>query len=148
VRTSECQTEGGTTGTVAATEGRIAGERFVHALAAKDGDALRGLFADRIDFQGLTPGRHWQTDDPRELVEDILLGAWFEPTDAVEQLLAVGVGAVADRQHLSYRFAVRNLDGEFVVEQQAYFLMEGSTISWLRILCSGYRVRPAARTSG
>jgi hypothetical protein len=116
-----------------AAEGTLGG-RFAHALAAKDRDALLGLLADPIDFQGLTPGRHWETQDPRELVDDILLGRWFEPADDIERLLAV-----ADRQHLSYRFALRNPDGEFTVEQQAYYLSQGEAISWMRVLCSGFR---------
>jgi hypothetical protein len=115
------------------------GERFAHALAAKDGEALLGLLADPVDFQALTPGRHWQTDDPRSLVEDILLGAWFNPTDDIRRLLAVGVGAVGDRRHLSYRFALRNTEGDFTVEQQVYYLLEGARISWMRVLCSGFR---------
>ncbi len=41
-----------------------AGERFAQALAAKDAGALSALLADRIDFQALTPGRHWQADTP------------------------------------------------------------------------------------
>ena len=118
---------------------RTVGEQFALALAAKDRDALLALFADPVDFQALTPGRHWQTQDPRVLVDDIVLGSWFEPTDHIGKLLAVTTGAVADRQHLSYRLALRNADGEFVVEQQVYYLSQGSMITWMRVLCSGFR---------
>ena len=123
----------------AEAEARSVGVRFAQALAAKDGDALLGLLTDPIDFQGLTPGRHWQTDGARSLVEDVLLGAWFTPADHIDQLLDVGVGAVGDRRHLSYRFALRNSEGAFTVEQQVYFLLEGAKISWMRVLCSGFR---------
>ncbi len=115
------------------------GEQFAYALAAKNRDALLGLLADPIDFQALTPGRHWQTDDPRVLVEDILLGAWFMPTDDIERLISIGVGMVGDRRRLSYRFALRNTEGESIAEQQVYYLLEGSRISWMRVLCSGFR---------
>jgi len=135
---------GGRVANTAEREGRLVGERFAHALAAKDGDGLLDLLADPIDFEGLSPGRHWRTDDPRELVEEVLLGSWFEPTDQIERLLEVRVGAVADRRHLSYRFAVRNADGDFFVEHQAYYEVEGPTISWMRLLGSGYRATALA----
>jgi hypothetical protein len=54
-----------------------AGERFARALAAKDDVALSALLAERIDFQALTPGRHWQAASPRDVVEEIILGRWF-----------------------------------------------------------------------
>jgi len=37
-----------------------AGERFARAVAASDANALAATMADGIDFQALTPGRHWQ----------------------------------------------------------------------------------------
>ena len=54
-----------------------AGERFARALAAKDSSALRALLADPVDFQALTPGRHWQAASPGEVVDQIVLGTWF-----------------------------------------------------------------------
>lgn len=36
------------------------GENFAKAIAAKDEAALRAVLSDAIDFQALTPGRHWQ----------------------------------------------------------------------------------------
>ena len=77
-------TDGGTAvATVGATAGEAtAGERFARALAAKDPGALRALLADQVDFQALTPGRHWQAST-----------------------------------------------GE----------TEGSRITWMRVLCSGYQ---------
>ena len=41
---------------------------------------------------------------------------------------------------MSYLLRVRNLTGVFLVEQQVYFDVENDRISWLRIMCSGYRV--------
>jgi hypothetical protein len=40
------------------------GERFAQALAAKD-DAAFCALVDRLDFQALTPGCHWQADTSR-----------------------------------------------------------------------------------
>jgi hypothetical protein len=33
---------------------------------------------------------------------------------------------------------VKRPDGEFVIEQQAYLETDGDTISWLRIMCTGF----------
>jgi hypothetical protein len=48
------------------------GERFARALAAKDSGALCALLADPLDFQALTPGRHWQAGTGRQAVEEII----------------------------------------------------------------------------
>ena len=51
----------------------------------------------------------------------------------------VQTGSVADRDRVGYRLRVTNSGGVFLVEQQAYFGVESDRITWLRILCSGYR---------
>ena len=40
---------------------------------------------------------------------------------------------------MGYRFAITNPDGRHTVEQQAYYRTDGDRISYLRIVCSGYR---------
>lgn len=121
-----------------------AGERFARALAAKDGAALCALLADNIDFQALTPGRHWQATTPEQVVDDFILGHWFDAGDQIQGLLSVTTGRVSDRHHVAYRMRVRNADGEFLVEQQAYYTVDGERIDWMRVLCSGYRPEPLA----
>jgi hypothetical protein len=115
-----------------------AGERFASALAAKDSAALRSLFADNIDFQALTPGRHWQAATAGEVVDQILLGKWFEPSDDIQRLESVSTSKLPGREHMDYRLRVRNADGNHVVEQQAYYITDGARITWMRVLCSGY----------
>lgn len=116
-----------------------AGERFARALAAKDATGLRAVLSDSIDFRGLTPGRYWEATTPDRMVDDIVLGAWFEADDHIEELCSLTEGGVADRSHVAYRLRVRNADGEFLVEQQAYYSVEDGAITWMRVLCSGYR---------
>jgi hypothetical protein len=132
-------------GTMIAT----AGERFARALAAKDSTALCALLADRIDFQALTPGRHWQAAAPREVVEEIILGHWFGAGDHIQELRSVTAGQVSEREHVAYRLRVRRSGVDYLVEQQAYYNTDGARITWLRMLCSGYQAlrddRPAAR---
>ena len=46
---------------------------------------------------------------------------------------------MADREHVSYRFSVHTPDGHHLVEQQAYLMVDDGRISWLRMMCSGFR---------
>jgi hypothetical protein len=115
------------------------GERFARAIAAKDAPALLGLLAPNIDFRAMTPGRIWEVDSPAQLVDEVILGTWFEPTDRIDAIEAIENGEVADRESVRYRFRVTNGDGAFLVEQQAYLGVSDEGIAWLRIMCSGYR---------
>ncbi len=116
-----------------------AGERFARALAAKDGAALSTLLADEIDFQALTPGRHWQAATPREVVEEIILGRWFGADDRIVELRSVTTSRVSEREHVAYQVRVRRSDSDYLVEQQAYYSTDGARITWMRVLCSGYQ---------
>jgi hypothetical protein len=115
------------------------GDRFAHALAKKDRPALLDLLDPEIDFRALTPGRFWEAGSPKELVDDVLFGAWFEDDDHIDALEDVQTGAVADLDRVGYRLRITNSDGVFLVEQQAYFGVENDRINWLRVMCSGYR---------
>ena len=121
------------------------GERFARAIAQQDRSALLDVLAPEVDFRALTPGRFWETSSPTELVDDFVLGTWFGPTDHIDELEAVEVGSIADRERVAYRLRITNPDGLFLVEQQAYFGVDDDRISWLRIMCSGFRVHPDAR---
>jgi len=116
-----------------------AGERFAQALGRKDQDALRELLADPIDFQALTPGRHWQAATGRQVAEEIILGHWFDAGDDIRELCSVATGQVVDCEHVAYRLRVRTAGRDYLVEQQAYYRTEGPRITWMRVLCSGYQ---------
>ena len=116
-----------------------AGERFARALAAKDADGLRAVLADDVDFRAMTPRKFWESSSAAEVVDDIVLGQWFGPDDAIEGLEKVETDEVADRSRVGYRLRVRNADGAHLVDQQAYYAVEGDRIAWLRVMCAGYR---------
>ncbi|HTU28873.1 MAG TPA: hypothetical protein VMF07_05805 [Solirubrobacteraceae bacterium] len=40
---------------------------------------------------------------------------------------------------MSYRFRGVNPDGPFVIEQQAHYTESDGRITWMRVLCSGFR---------
>jgi hypothetical protein len=116
-----------------------AGERFARAVAAKDPRALLDLLDPEIDFRAMTPGRFWEESSAIAVVNDVIFGHWFEPTDHIEAIEGIEQGMVVDRQRVGYRFRVTNQDGTYTVEQQAYLGVHDDRISWLRIMCSGYR---------
>jgi hypothetical protein len=115
------------------------GEAFARAIAAKDGDALKKLLSPDLDFKALTPGRFWEADSVEVIVDEVILGSWFDPSDEIEALESVETSKVAERDRVAYRLRIRNPDGVFLVEQQAYYDTDGERIRWLRILCAGYQ---------
>ncbi|MGH2633963.1 MAG: hypothetical protein ACRDG3_11180 [Tepidiformaceae bacterium] len=116
-----------------------AGKRFAQAVAGKDREALLTLLRPEIDFRGMTPDQFWEANSAKTLVDGVLFGSWFEPQDHIEALERVETGEVGDRRRVSYRLRLSNADAKYVVEQQAYFTVEGGRINWLRIMCSGFR---------
>ena len=121
-----------------------AGERFARAVAAKDAAALAATMAGGIDFQALTPGRHWLAVSPRQVAEEFVLGHWFGPGAVITGLASLTAGQVGGRQHVAYRLQVTRDGADHLVEQQAYYDTDGGQISWMRVLCAGYQPVPAA----
>ena len=119
-----------------------AGKRFAQALGRKDTDALCELLADPIDFQALTPRRHWQAATGKQVAEEIILGHWFDAGDDILEVCSVATGQVVDCEHVAYRLRVRTDGREYLVEQQAYYRTDGARIVWMRVLCSGYQPLP------
>ncbi|HET8617196.1 MAG TPA: hypothetical protein VFL94_16870 [Actinomycetales bacterium] len=117
-----------------------AGTRFARCLAAKDATGLHEVLAPDVDFRGLTPGRPWEASDVPGVVA-VLFDSWFEPTDDIVATVDVQDGEdVADTRAVSYRLRVRNADGTYLVEQQAYYRCDAQDrINYLRVLCSGFR---------
>jgi hypothetical protein len=114
------------------------GAQFARALAAKDFPRLSELMHPEIDFRGMTPRRTWEAGDPGDVISGVLR-QWFEESDEIEALEQLDTDAFADRERVGYRFSVRNPDGRFLVEQQAYLEARDGQIGWMRVLCSGFR---------
>lgn len=116
------------------------GEDFARAVATKDEVRLRKLLDSDVSFRGMTPNRFWEGSGPDDVVG--VLWEWFDPGDAIEAVEHVETDTFADRERVGYRFRVRNVDGLHAVEQQAYLESAGGSITWLRIMCSGFRPIP------
>jgi hypothetical protein len=114
------------------------GAEFAHALAVKDFDRVLDLLHPEIDFRGLTPRRNWEANDPDAVISGVLR-QWFEDSDEIEALERLESDTFADRERVGYRFSVRNPDGRFLVEQQAYLSARDGRIGWMRVVCSGFR---------
>jgi hypothetical protein len=114
------------------------GERFARALAAKDDVALKGLLRPNLDFRAMTPSRFWEATDVDVIVDETLLGTWFEPSRRIVEVLAIETDRVGSLDRVGYRFKVQRPEGDSIVEQQAYFETDGEKISWLRIMCTGF----------
>jgi hypothetical protein len=115
------------------------GTRFALALAAKRRDRLVALLGEPLDFWALTPGRHWRSTDAAEVVDEFVLGRWFDTGDLIEGLDDVVTGSVGSREHVGYRLRVRRESVVHAVEQQAYYdVDEAGRMSYVRLVCSGY----------
>ena len=115
------------------------GRDFAEALGRKDAVRLKALLRSDVDFRAMTPGRFWEADSADTVVDDILLGTWFEPSDEITEIVGVETATVGQRQRVGYRFSVRNPDGRYLVEQQAYLQPDGERIGWLRVMCAGFQ---------
>ncbi len=119
-------------------------EGFVDAIAKHDSATLMRLLAPDVDFRGLTPGRFWEANSPTAVVE-VVLGHWFEESDRIDAVAALEHGDdVGDTRRVGYRFDITNADGQSTVEQQAYYRANDGHLTYLRIVCSGFRPRPEA----
>jgi hypothetical protein len=113
--------------------------RFATAVAGKDTAALTELLAPDVDFKALTPRKFWDGSAPADVL-DALFAHWFDDDDRIDALVAMtSHDPVEDTEHCSYRLAITTPDGPHTVEQQAYFRTVDGRISYLRVLCSGYR---------
>ena len=123
--------------TTSATDAAL-GHRFAEALGRKDFAAAAAVFGPEMEFRALTPRRTWEASDPAGLVDEILRH-WFEDGDEIDEIVSIKTDSVVDRQRVSYRFRGHNADGPFIVEQQAYYSEQDGRITWMRVLCSGFR---------
>ncbi len=114
------------------------GTEFARALAVKDFSQILDLLHPEIDFRGLTPKRNWEASDPAAVISGVLR-VWFEDSDEIQALEKLESDSFADRERVGYRFSVRNPEGRFLIEQQAYLSARDGKIGWMRVLCSGYR---------
>ena len=113
------------------------GRRLLDAIAGKDQTALREILDPAVEFRAMTPGRFWEADSPDEVIAT--LSVWFGADDLIEGIEKVESESFAGVEHVDYRLLVRSGGQMHVVGQQAYLTTTEGRITWLRIMCAGYR---------
>lgn len=96
----------------------------------------------------MTPGKFWEANDASAIVDETMLGTWFDPERLITEVLAVDTDSLGSLDRVGYRFKVSRPDGEFTDGQQAYHETQGEQISWLRIMCTGFIPVPSAVARG
>jgi hypothetical protein len=114
------------------------GERFAQALADKNAAGLKVLLSPDVDFRAMTPTKFWESNDVDVIVDETILGTWFTPPRRITEVIAIETGSIGSLERVAYRFLIDRPDGRFTIEQQAYCATDGATISWLRLMCSGF----------
>lgn len=117
----------------------LVGRSFAAALARRDFGEVRALLDPEVDFCALTPSRTWDPRTPEEVVD--VVRRWFGSV-VVDQVLAIDVDLVGDRPRLRHRFLGRRDGVPFVIEQLAYFEVRDHRLTWVRLVCSGFRPAP------
>lgn len=112
------------------------GRAFAAALARRDFAEVATLLHPEIEFRALTPRRTFEPGSPEEVIDVVRL--WFGPAE-IDQVLAIESGVVADRLSVTYRFRGRREGAPVVIEQHAYYEVRDGLLSWVRLVCSGFR---------
>ena len=105
----------------------------------------RSCWRPTVSFRALTPGRFWESDDADAVVDErdpghVVPAGSLDHPDPQGRLRTIGTVDQIERvERVGYRFQAKLPDGDFIIEQQAYFQAENETITWLQILCSGFR---------
>lgn len=114
------------------------GDAWVRAIAEGDETSLVGVLDGSVDFRALTPSGEWAASTAADVAE-IVLGRWFALPRRITSIERIDHTTVGDRERAGYRFLATTPAGECIVEQQAYFDVVDDRITWLRLLCAGFR---------
>ena len=116
-------------------------QRFLAAVASRDGAALRSCFAPDASFRALTPAALRTMTGPGEAAERY--DAWFGNLEGFE-VLDADVTAIADRVRIRYLVRGRHPEhGWWLNEHTAYARIADDRITHLSLTCSGFRPVPA-----
>jgi hypothetical protein len=111
---------------------------MARAIADRDPNELRALFATPVVFRAVTPRRFWDAETAMGIV-DIALGTWFDPSKTIVGITFLETDIVGDVEKVSYRMSVELATGPTVIEQVAYYSQEQGLITQMRLVCSGFR---------
>ena len=111
---------------------------FLDAICALDFPRATALLHPEIDFRAMTPNRIWEAAGPADV--EAALRQWLaDPDEEIDAVEPVAAGAVQDTARVGWQVRLRDAEGAFVYEQQAYVRERDGQVGWLRIMCSGPR---------
>jgi hypothetical protein len=117
----------------------------VDAIVARDFARVVALLHPEIDFRAMTPNRVWDAEGPAG-VESVLREWLDDPDEDVEAIEATEPVSIEGTLRVGWRVRLRDADGLYVFEQQAYIRQRDAQIGWMRVICSG--VIPLPESSG
>ena len=123
-----------TTSAMAYDSGAI-GRLFIAALARQAWQELAACLGDTVRLRALIPGGLRTAEDRASAAN--YFQKWFGDADQLV-LLASDVQLMHDRLYISYRFRAHE-DQWYIVEQQAYCVVQNGRIQKIDLLCSGFR---------
>jgi TusA-related sulfurtransferase len=119
------------------TDIREVGDQFLRALAERDFSTLASCFDENARFRALVPSGLREATGGSGATSYFQL--WFGSANRLD-LLEGRVEAMADRQHMTWRFRVYREAGTQMIEQQAYTTVRNGRIAEIDLLCSGFRL--------
>ena len=111
------------------------GNHFVAALTHLAWAELAECLDDAVQFRALVPGGLRTAGDRQSAADYFRKG--FGGADQL-MLLSSVVQPMHDRLHLAYRLRAHK-DQWYIVEQQAYCMVQAGCIKQIDVLCSGFR---------
>lgn len=119
----------------------VVGREFIAAIETRDWERLAASFAPDVVFRAVVPSDVPFREHRGPEAATVQIARWFKDAD-VHRLVDSQVDVLADRLHIRYRIHGRE-DGEwFLVEQQAFATLNLGVISYLNLVCSGFRPAP------
>jgi hypothetical protein len=114
-----------------ATTGKV----LVTALARQAWQELAACLDDAVQFRALIPSGLRTADDRASAAS--YFQKWFGDADELVLITSL-VQPMHDRLHITYRFRAHE-DQWYIVEQQAYCIVQDGHIKRIDLLCSGFR---------
>src|SRR5437867_7185587 len=111
------------------------GKLFVAVLARQAWQELAACLDDSVQFRALIPSGLRTADDRASAAS--YFQKWFGDADQLVLMTSL-VQPMHDRLHITYRFRAHE-DQWYVVEQQAYCIVQDRHIKRMDLLCSGFR---------
>src|SRR4051794_14081564 len=116
-------------------------DAFAQAIVARDISRAVALLDPAIDFRAMTPSRVWEAEGPADV--ERTFRQWLEdPDEEVHDIEATETAEIVDTLRVGWRVRISDADGLHLFEQQAYVREHEGRITWMRVICSGFRPLP------